>query len=34
MDFPLYPTIGVLAIVVNTMLLLKWISRFHKPTNH
>ena len=34
LDLPLYPTIGILAVVVNSVLLLKWIGRFHKPTNN
>jgi len=34
LDLPVYATIGILAVVVNSALLLKWISRFHKPTNN
>ncbi len=30
-DLPLYPTIGILASVVNLVLLLKWIGRFYNP---
>ena len=34
MDLPLYPTIGVMVVVVNLILLLKWIVRFYKTTIH
>jgi hypothetical protein len=34
LDLPLYPTIGILAVVVNSVLLIKWIGRFHKPKNN
>jgi hypothetical protein len=33
-DLPLYPIIGILASVINLVLLLKWIGRFYNPTKN